>query len=225
MEDRNRPRRDLVAELDRLRERVATLEKQRQTTASVFHGDPTLRTQPLVEQVAAIAWTTDRELRLTWWKGGGIQRITDRPDEMIGTTLQEFLGSDDPNHPALAAHRVALGGEFASYEYEREGVVMNTHLQPLLDAGGSIHGVIGMAIDITRRVKAEKDRERLIGELRDALDRVKLLSGLIPICMHCKDVRNDGGYWEQVETYVRAHSAAEFTHAICPDCMKRSLEE
>jgi hypothetical protein len=41
--------------------------------------------------------------------------------------------------------------------------------------------------------------------------------------MHCKNIRNDGGYWEQVETYVRAHSNAEFTHAICPECMERSL--
>jgi hypothetical protein len=223
MEDRHRTRRQLLDELAELRERLAALEKQRATTATVLHGDPAGRTEPLVEQVPAIAWTTDRQLRLTWWKGGGIQRITDQPDAMVGTRLQDFLGSEDSDHPSLAAHLAALRGAFASYELERGGVVMSAHLQPLRDAGGAIQGVIGVAIDITRRVQAEQDRERLIGELRAALDRVRMLSGLIPICMHCKSVRNDGGYWEQLETWVHEHTAAEFTHAICPECMERSL--
>jgi hypothetical protein len=223
MDDRRRSRAELLNELAELRERVAALEKQRATTTSVLYGDPVRRTEPLVEQVAAIAWTLDRRLRLTWWRGGGIQRITDRPEELIGTRLQDFLDSEDPDHPSIAAHQAALRGEFASYEWEREGVVMSAHLQPLCDAGGAIQGVIGVAIDITRRVHAEADRERLIGELRAALERVQALSGLIPICMHCKNVRYDGGYWEQVETWVHDHTAAEFTHAICPECMKRSL--
>jgi hypothetical protein len=223
MRDHRRSRAELVAELAELQERISALEKQRSTTATVLHGDPVRRTEPLVEQVPAIAWTLDGQLRLTWWAGGGIQRITDRPDQEIGNRLQDFLGSEDPEHPTLAAHLAALRGEFASYEYERNGVVMSAHLQPLCDAGGAIQGVIGVAIDITRRVQAERERDRLIGELGDALDRVQLLSGLIPICMHCKNVRNDDGYWEQVETWVRAHTAAEFTHAICPECMERSL--
>ena len=76
---------------------------------------------------------------------------------------------------------------------------------------------MGVAIEITARVRAEQS-------LRVAHDRLRTLTGLIPICMHCKNVRNDGGYWEQVETYVREHSHAEFTHAICPECMKRALD-
>jgi len=223
MDDRHRSRAELLAELEELREQIRALEKQRATTATVLHGDPIRRTDPLVEQVPAIAWTVDTRLRLTWWRGGGIHRITDRPDDMIGTSVQDYLGSDAADHPSLAAHEAALRGEFASYEYEVESFVMTAHLQPLYDAGGAIQGVIGVAIDITRRVRAEQDRERLIGELRAALDRVQLLSGLIPICMHCKNVRNDGGYWEQVETWVHAQTAAEFTHAICPECMERSL--
>lgn len=223
MTERRQSRAELVAELEELRERVHALEKQRAATATVLHGDPVRRTEPLVEQVPAIAWTTDRRLRLTWWKGGGIPRLTDEPDAMIGTTLQDFLNSDDRDHPSIRAHEAALRGECASYEMERGGVVMSSHLQPLYDAGGAIQGVIGVAIDITRRVQLELERDRLFGELRDALDRVQRLSGLIPICMHCKNVRNDDGYWEQVESWVHAHTAAEFTHAICPECMARSL--
>jgi two-component system, response regulator PdtaR len=57
-------------------------------------------------------------------------------------------------------------------------------------------------------------------ELQEALDKVNMLSGLLPICSHCKKIRDDEGYWQQVEVYIRDHSEAEFSHGICPDCMK-----
>jgi hypothetical protein len=56
--------------------------------------------------------------------------------------------------------------------------------------------------------------------LEEAMSQVKTLEGYLPICAHCKSVRNDEGYWQQVEVYVREHSKAEFTHGICPDCLK-----
>ena len=58
-------------------------------------------------------------------------------------------------------------------------------------------------------------------ELQDALDQVKVLRGLIPICSSCKKIRDDQGYWHQVEEYVQTHSEAEFSHGICPDCARR----
>ena len=72
---------------------------------------------------------------------------------------------------------------------------------------------------MVERKKAELDRELVIRQLQDALSQVKTLSGLIPICAHCKKIRDDRGYWNQVEEYIRRHSHAEFTHGICPDCM------
>jgi PAS domain S-box-containing protein len=74
-------------------------------------------------------------------------------------------------------------------------------------------------LDITDRHRVEVERERLIQELQTALARVKLLSGLLPICANCKKIRNDEGYWNQVEAYVAAHSEATFTHSICPECL------
>lgn len=69
-----------------------------------------------------------------------------------------------------------------------------------------------------RRLSAElQARNR---RLQDALATVKTLSGLLPICAKCKKVRSDRGYWQQVETYIREHSEAEFSHGICPDCWK-----
>lgn len=71
------------------------------------------------------------------------------------------------------------------------------------------------------KLRAERDKERLIIELRQALASVKTLSGLLPICSSCKKIRNDDGYWTLVETYVADHSDAEFSHGICPDCGKK----
>jgi len=58
-------------------------------------------------------------------------------------------------------------------------------------------------------------------ELRDALSQIKTLSGLIPICASCKKIRDDKGYWNQLEAFIQEHSGAEFSHGICPDCMKK----
>jgi PAS domain S-box-containing protein len=75
--------------------------------------------------------------------------------------------------------------------------------------------------DITERKQAEKAREKLIHELQEAFTKVKTLSGLLPICASCKKVRDDKGYWNQIETYIRDRSEAEFSHGICPECMKK----
>ena len=65
-----------------------------------------------------------------------------------------------------------------------------------------------------------KQKEKLISELQEALAKVKTLSGLLPICSSCKKIRDDKGYWKQIETYIRQHSEADFTHSICPKCAK-----
>jgi hypothetical protein len=65
------------------------------------------------------------------------------------------------------------------------------------------------------------EREKLIEELRDALSKVKLLSGFLPICASCKKIRDDKGYWRQIEAYIRDHSEAEFSHGVCPECARK----
>ncbi len=71
------------------------------------------------------------------------------------------------------------------------------------------------------RAKMEAEREQLITELQEALAKVKTLSGLLPICASCKKIRDDKGYWQAIEGYISEHSEAEFTHGICPDCVKK----
>tara|TARA_Y100000294_G_C8535487_1_gene328872 strand:- start:521 stop:1189 length:669 start_codon:yes stop_codon:yes gene_type:complete len=74
--------------------------------------------------------------------------------------------------------------------------------------------------DKVLRIQAEEEREKLVYELKRALDDVKKLSGLLPICASCKKIRDDNGYWTQIESYIKKNSEADFTHSICPGCHK-----
>jgi CheY-like chemotaxis protein len=75
------------------------------------------------------------------------------------------------------------------------------------------------------RHKVEKEREQLTRKLQDALEKVKQLSGIIPICASCKKIRDDRGYWEQLESYITNHSEVLFSHGLCPDCAKKAYAE
>ena len=70
-----------------------------------------------------------------------------------------------------------------------------------------------------------REKDELIAKLQEALENVKKLSGLIPICSNCKKIRNDEGYWRQIEGYISEHSEARFSHGICPDCAKKIYSE
>jgi PAS domain S-box-containing protein len=80
-------------------------------------------------------------------------------------------------------------------------------------------------LDITDRKEAEEEQERLIQKLRQALAEAQTLSGLLPICASCKKIRDDQGYWQQIEEYIQEHSNAEFSHSVCPDCAKKLYPE
>jgi hypothetical protein len=82
-----------------------------------------------------------------------------------------------------------------------------------------------LQIEIQNRKRVEKEKEKLIVELQQALAEVKVLSGMLPICSFCKNIRNDEGYWQEIEAYLREHSTAEFSHSVCKDCMKKYYPE
>lgn len=90
-----------------------------------------------------------------------------------------------------------------------------------INSAGTIAGLIGAILDITGRKRTEREREKLISELQKALQEIKTLSGLLPICAHCKKIRDDKGYWKKIENYIQEHSNAKFSHSICRDCAKK----
>jgi K+-sensing histidine kinase KdpD len=79
--------------------------------------------------------------------------------------------------------------------------------------------------EVAERRRVEEQRELLIGQLQEALDTVKTLRGLLPLCAWCKSIRNDRGYWERLETYLWNNLDVEFTHGICPECAEKVQAE
>ena len=89
------------------------------------------------------------------------------------------------------------------------------------DSNGEPQVLLGTSYEIHKRKMLEEEREQLIEKLKKALAEVKVLSGMLPICSSCKNIRDDQGYWNQLESYITKHSHAEFSHSICPDCMQK----
>ena len=80
---------------------------------------------------------------------------------------------------------------------------------------------IGLRKEIMERERAEEQRDKLIADLQKTLSEVKTLRGFLPICSNCKKIRDDKGYWNQIESYIRDRSEAEFSHGLCPECAKK----
>lgn len=105
--------------------------------------------------------------------------------------------------------------------FHQQGDIRWIHLRTTLlkDEQGNLLAIEGIASDSTEKMQQEMERKQLIRELKKALAEVKTLSGLLPICSFCKKVRDDRGYWNQIESYITEHSDLFFTHGLCPDCL------
>ncbi|MGA3287488.1 MAG: PAS domain-containing protein [Bacteroidota bacterium] len=191
------------------------------------HERNLLRT--LIDNLPVLIFSKDTEGRyilnnLPHLRSIGVQR----QEDTLGKTTFYF------NPPELAKQysedemKVVQTGQ-AMYEREELAFHRDTgeqrwHLTskiPLVDSRGKVIGMVGIASDITERKNAEAERERMIKELQDALADIKTLSGLVPICANCKKIRDDKGFWMQVESYIQERSQARFSHGICPDCIKK----
>lgn len=144
--------------------------------------------------------------------------------EIIGKTVHDISPQDLASiyhekdaeligHPGVQRYEFEVNSK--SYGANRQVIF---HKATFLKSDGRVGGIIGALLDITESKKAEREKEQLIRELQEALAKVKLLSGFLPICSSCKKIREDNGYWKQIETYIHEHSEAEFSHGICPEC-------
>lgn len=89
------------------------------------------------------------------------------------------------------------------------------------DEEGNFLRSLAVLIDVTAQKKAEASQEKLIRELQKALEEISSLRGILPLCSFCKRVRDDKGYWEQVDIYITKHTPAEISHSFCPECLKK----
>jgi PAS domain S-box-containing protein len=93
------------------------------------------------------------------------------------------------------------------------------------DADNKLYGYDGLVRDITAKKIIETEKEDLIVKLQQSLKEINTLRGILPICAHCKNIRNDEGYYEQIEGYIHKHSGVDFSHTICPACLQKHYPE
>lgn len=146
--------------------------------------------------------------------------------EAVGRSISMLMPPErnDDLLPLLA--RLARGEQLNHFETTRRArdgrlIEVSLSFSPVRDGTGRVVGASTIARDVSERRRAEREREQLVRQLQAALAEVKTLSGLLPICSHCKKIRDDQGYWNQIEMFIRARSNANFTHSICPECAQK----
>lgn len=232
---------------DRLTERTAELqrvnqllrqeiEERKQTERAL--ADSERRLTDIIEFLPDPTWVIDIDGRVIAWNRA-IERIT-------GIDKREIVGKGDYSHALpfygerrptlinLVLERDAVWEKaYANLKEESGLLVSGEAFQPslgeggryvastasrLFDTQGKVVGAIESIRDITDTKRSERERERLITELKEAVTKVRTLTGLLPICASCKKIRDDKGYWNQLESYISDHSEAAFSHSICPEC-------
>ena len=144
------------------------------------------------------------------------------PSALIGQYCYRLMHSmDRPPDSCPHARLVRDGADHVSeiFEPNLQACFLVT-CNKLTGDEGELIGSVHVARDITDLKAVQHERENLITQLQAALDEVKTLKGFIPICAHCKKIRDDQGYWQKLEQYIQDHSEATFSHGICPDCQK-----
>lgn len=173
------------------------------------------------------------------WKnkeGWPVEFVTENVENLFGYTAKEFLSGEVLYTDCVHEDDLErVGGEVKSFSDEKGRLEFSHEPYRIVTKDGDIKVVSdwtfinrdekgkithykGIIEDITERRQAEQERERLIAELKDAISKVRTLSGLLPICSQCKKVRDDKGYWKQIEDYIKENTETEFSHSLCQEC-------
>ena len=167
---------------------------------------------------------------------GKLSYVSPNISTVLGYTQEEFIHNfkgyltDNSINRKYSDSAGATAPSQYSYEIEIFHKNGNTHwleisVVPVFDSFGNVVSSEEIVQDVTRRKKAEVERENLIVDLKKALAEIKTLRGIVPICSFCKHIRDDEGFWNKVESYVGKHTHAKFSHGVCPDCARKHYPE
>ncbi len=185
----------------------------------------------------------DRENRVTGWNKAMEALTGVKAEQMLGKGDYEYALPFYGERRPILIDLVALPQEQLEAKYshilrENDTLYAETHL-PLGGRGAYLHGrarvlrgpdgsrvgAIEVIHDLTDRKRAEQEREKLIADLQRAIAEIKTLQGILPICAYCKKIRDDKGAWEQMESYISAHTDAVFSHGLCEECAEEHFPD
>jgi PAS domain S-box-containing protein len=163
----------------------------------------------------------DKDMRIVKVNKAFADFFEKKPKELIGKHCYELIHNTNepwegcPHLKSIEKHEV-ITEEIIEPHLKKTLLVT---CSPFYDINGNAVGTVHVARDITIQKFAQQEREELIKKLQSTLKEVKILRGILPICSHCKKIRNDEGYYEQIEKYIHEHSGVDFSHTICPECI------
>lgn len=171
----------------------------------------------------------DKEQRIKRINQRGAQKLGYSKDELLGKNWFDIAIPESEREALKAIFDSVISGEIEMVEYFENKVLTKDgkerifawHNTVLRDSEGKIIAAVSAGEDITDKKIYDEKREKLIEELKKAIQNVRTLKGLIPICAWCKKIRTDEGYWMKLETYLKEHTEAEFTHSMCPECYEK----
>ena len=212
----------IAKQQEQIEELTARLAQQQRLNVVLHDSNDAITIQDLQGNI--ILWNRGAE-RMYGWPAR----------QALAMNISEIVPPDRSAEVQQVMRHIAEDHEVSSFETRRltaDCRVLDVWLTltAIHDEQGRPVAVASTERDITARRQAEKEKNELIkelqrrnNELRQAMAETRTLRGIIPICMVCKQIRNDRGFWEQVEVYVHNHTHADFSHGICPKCMKEKF--
>ncbi len=236
MNDEDRNRDELISELRQLRQRVKEIEdsmgkgrtgtmsdektKPRNVDCAIVVDSETFR--KMFKDHSAIMYIVDLStFFIIDANKAALEFYGYNIETMLTKRIPDFNTKSEPEIRTEIKRATQEGRSYYVYKHQlANGEIRDVEIyaNPISIQGKDYS--FSVVHDITEHKKADEDRERLITELRSALEEIKTLRGIIPICSFCKKIRDDKGFWNQVEVYIKEHSEVDFSHSLCPECAR-----
>jgi signal transduction histidine kinase len=234
MEDKKKTKDQLIAELTEMRQKTAEMEKLRTKVsraqrmmreAVVRANDEKAKTESIIAALGDGISIQDIHYKVLFQNERHKQLVGDHAGEYCYKGYQRKDHVCEGCHLSLSFKDGNIHRKEQFRITDKGKIYYEIISSALRNARGEIVAGIEAVRDITKRKNAEMGKENLIVQLKEALEKINTLKGMIPMCAWCKKIRDDRGYWNQVERYVEEHTEALFTHGICPDCIDKVKEE
>ncbi|KQC12014.1 MAG: hypothetical protein APR63_03600 [Desulfuromonas sp. SDB] len=212
-------------ELDQLKQKIQELTSQKESHALLKKSHQHYKT--IFQNLPFIAFTLDRKgrildgnpytenllgIKLKQVKGKGFFELGLLENKSIFKAIREFKKNISGKVTGKTIYEIKLQNK-KKLCIELIGIPLQKQ--------GIVYEVLDVGQDITEQIEIFREREKLISDLKESLKKINTLKGLLPICPVCKKIKDDEGYWHQVENYLNDHSDMEFSHAICPECFRK----